>query len=82
MHHLRPCPRLWNIHVEKGDVNLCGCRTNYDYGEKSPLKIGNLNESSLQEILNSKSVNKLRKSFLTGKINPICANCSWYGNYL
>ena len=78
---LAPCPRLWNIHVEpSGDVNLCGCRTNYDYGEKSPLKIGNLNESSLQEILNSKSVNKLRKSFLTGKINPICANCSWYGN--
>ena len=78
---LTPCPRLWSIHVEpSGDVNLCGCRTNYNYGQKNPLKIGNINNSSLDEILKSKSVKKLRRSFLTGNLNEICANCSWYGN--
>ena len=78
---LTPCPRLWSLHVEpSGDVNLCGCRTNYNYGENSPLKIGNINNSPLEEIVQSKSVERLRRSFFTGKLNEICSNCSWYGN--
>ena len=77
---LAPCHRLWNIHIEpSGDVNLCGCRTNYSYEKESPLKIGSLNKSTLEEIINSKKAKELKKSFITGKLNDICANCTWYG---
>ena len=77
---LLPCPRLWSIHIEPtGDVNLCGCRTNYTY-EENPLKVGNLNDSSLKQILKSKKIFKIRESFLKGGINDICRNCTWYGN--
>ena len=73
-----PCTRLWNIQVEpSGNVNLCGCRANYN-DEISPLYLGNINNNSLENIIKSPKAKAIRQSFFTGNLNDLCKNCSWY----
>ena len=73
-----PCTRLWNIQIEpSGNVNLCGCRTNYN-DDTNPLYLGNINDNSLENIVKSPKAKALRQSFLTGGLNNLCKNCSWY----
>ena len=51
-----------------GDVVLCPCYLQ--------MKIGNVNESSLNEIWNSPSIVSLRKSFAKGKLPRPCQSQS------
>lgn len=46
------------------DVVICPCHLK--------MKIGNLNESTIQEIWNSKGLIKLRKAFKKGKLPKVC----------
>jgi radical SAM protein with 4Fe4S-binding SPASM domain len=54
---------------QNGNVRLC-CLTNFS--------LGNLNESSLEEIWNSKKMKQIRKTFRDGYIPRICGFCQGF----
>jgi len=63
------CPEPWVgiFSVETNlDVTFCPCYLK--------MKIGNLNEGSLQEIWNSEKLMELRKSFKRRRLPKICEN--------
>lgn len=70
----QPCPALWSLMVifANGDVPLC----NVDYGNKYP--VGNVGESSISEVWQSKEQNRRRQLHLDGKRSeiPMCISCN------
>jgi radical SAM protein with 4Fe4S-binding SPASM domain len=49
-----------------GDIICCPC-----YAQ---VRIGNLNQSSMQEIWNSEKIIQMRRSFKKGKLPEVCKN--------
>ena len=73
----RPCSLLWRnvVILWNGDVVLC-CN---DYDGR--LVIGNVNESTLNEIWNNKRMKELRKQQSRGQYNNgMCDMCTTYSN--
>jgi radical SAM protein with 4Fe4S-binding SPASM domain len=73
-----PCKNLYkSLSIfPDGSVRLCGCRIkNSIYDE---LLIGNMNNKTLKEIILSKKVTGIQKSFLDNNPPKICRNCSLY----
>jgi len=71
-----PCNALYTLSVQpNGDVRLCGCRCLNTL--KDELVIGNLNKSSLKEIVSSRKWKKIIRDF---RYSPprVCDNCSFY----
>ncbi len=52
--------------IINGDVIFCPCY--------AKTKIGNINESLMQEVWNSEELIQIRKSFKKGKLPEICKN--------
>ena len=69
-----PCVSLWSLMpiFANGDVPMC----NVDYGAQN--KIGNLNNSSIKELWNSITLNRIRNKHLEGKKCSIkmCSQCN------
>jgi radical SAM protein with 4Fe4S-binding SPASM domain len=80
LQHLVGCcfyPLNWFHILSNGDVILC-CN---DYEHKHIL--GNVNDSTIQEIWNSPAYQKIRHHFKKGEYNaiPICRDCYIWKNY-
>ena len=72
-----PCIRTYDAMVLfDGSVRLCACRIKDS--EFDELVIGNIKQNSLKEIFYSKEAQKIRNSFFSGGIPPVCKNCSFY----
>jgi MoaA/NifB/PqqE/SkfB family radical SAM enzyme len=77
----RPC--LWSFYNEvmwDGKVRACSCRfTETDNSDANDgLLIGDLNKSSLKDIVFGTEVKRLRQSFVKGKPPPVCRTCTMY----
>ena len=57
-----------------GDIGACCLDWKHTYD------IGNVNKSSLEEIINSKTISNFQRELLLGNrsVFPICKNCEWY----
>jgi radical SAM protein with 4Fe4S-binding SPASM domain len=72
-----PCRMLNTLSIfPDGSVRLCGCRVKESIYDD--LLIGNIKNNSLLELINSKKVIKIKKSFLNNNPPEICKNCSFY----
>lgn len=73
-----PCVNLFNgpIVLPDGTVMACSCVAAMD--AVADLSIGNILDSSLREIWQSKRLKELRASFGTGSLNKTCAGCDMY----
>lgn len=72
-----PCRMLNNLSIfPDGSVRLCGCRVKKSIYDD--LIIGNIKNNSLINIINSKKIIDIKKSFLKNKAPEICKNCSFY----
>jgi radical SAM protein with 4Fe4S-binding SPASM domain len=72
-----PCKSLNFLSIfPDGSVRLCGCRVKESIYDD--LLIGNIKNNSLLELINSKKVIKIKKSFLNNNPPEICKNCSFY----
>jgi len=72
-----PCSSLSSIAVlPNGDIRLCGCR--YFNTLQDELVIGNIENNSLKEIINSDKCKKIIAGFKHGKIPFACKKCSFY----
>ncbi|MBI3999789.1 MAG: radical SAM protein [Candidatus Omnitrophica bacterium] len=58
-----------------GEVTACGCR---DLEGTSELRLGNIHERSLAEILDEKKLEILRNRFLEGNPPDVCRDCKFY----
>ena len=71
-----PCAGLWNtpmVHVD-GSVTTC-C-----LDEHMENRIGNLRESSLQELWHGERMNRWRVAHMEGRFadsGPLCTRCNW-----
>jgi len=71
-----PCAGLWKtpmVHVN-GDVTTC-C-----LDESLTNKLGNLNNSTLEELWNSPKINSWRRAQIEGRFEesgPLCSQCNW-----
>ena len=74
----RHCHRLYTLGIlYDGVVRLCNCRYQGGDIEKDGLFLGNLNDESLENILNLKRVKEIRDNF--SKLTPnVCKNCQFY----
>jgi MoaA/NifB/PqqE/SkfB family radical SAM enzyme len=77
----RPCS--WTFYNEvmwDGKVRACSCRfTETENSDADDgLLIGDLNKSSLKDIVFGSEVKQLRQSFVDGKPPPVCASCTMY----
>lgn len=72
-----PCRMFNTLSIfPDGSVRLCGCRVkNSIYDD---LLIGNIKNNSLLELINSKKVINIKKSFKNNNPPEICKNCSFY----
>jgi radical SAM protein with 4Fe4S-binding SPASM domain len=72
-----PCKNLNALSIfPDGSVRLCGCRVKTSIYDE--LLIGNIKNNSLLELINSKKVLNIKKSFLSDNPPKICKNCSFY----
>ena len=74
-----PCIGLWQFFVEwDGSVRLCGCR--FYEKEQDDLKIGNVNEEKLGEILSYDRIKKVMDKFDGDHqcLPDVCKNCTLY----
>ena len=73
-----PCRQLWNFLYVTWDGDVIPC--SMDPHRK--LKIGRLDQSSLQELWNGPLIQEMRRIHLQGKYNeiPLCSTCEywWY----
>jgi len=74
----KPCRQLWNFLYVSWDGDVMPCCMD----PLRRLKIGNLNQSSLQELWNGQLIQKIRHIHLQGKYEeiPLCNRCAywWY----
>lgn len=72
-----PCHNLYTLSIlGSGDIRLCGCRvknTIYD-----DLVIGNINQTSLGEIMKSEKWTNIISEFGKGNLPDVCKGCSFY----
>ena len=61
--------------LTSGVVTACGCR---DLEGASELVMGNIHDSSLEEITSGRKIRNLRDRFYKGKIPDICQDCRHY----
>jgi radical SAM protein with 4Fe4S-binding SPASM domain len=66
------CPDPFQRIVIDYNGNMFGCCC---IGYNRYYKLGNLADMSILEAWNSEDMKKLRNSFLTQNLNPICLNC-------
>lgn len=72
-----PCANLNSLSIfPDGSVRLCGCRVKKSIYDE--LLVGNINKNSLLELINSKKVVRIKKSFFNNNPPDICKNCSFY----
>ena len=73
-----PCRQLWNFLYVSWDGDVMPCCMD----PLRRLKIGNLNQSSLEELWKGSLIQELRHIHLQGKYNeiPLCSGCAnwWY----
>ncbi len=77
----RPCFRTFLPEVlYDGKVRACSCvfAKNNGVDADDGLLIGDLNESSLADILFGENMAQVRERFVTGDIPPVCQKCSIY----
>lgn len=72
-----PCTMLYKgPHVlADGTITACGCR---DLEGTSELRLGNLRENSMAEILGGGKLEGLRQRFLDGNLPDVCRDCKHY----
>jgi MoaA/NifB/PqqE/SkfB family radical SAM enzyme len=77
----RPCAWTFGLYLTwDGQVRACACRfaeaENRD--GKDDLYLGDIMQSSLNEIWMGPEIRKLRRSFLEGNLPLVCRNCTMY----
>ncbi|MEO5370975.1 MAG: radical SAM protein [Magnetococcus sp. DMHC-1] len=73
-----PCYGTFNLKLlHDGKVEVCGCRFSH-LGPPDELLMGNLHETTLQEIWSSERLKNFRRRFGTGNIPYICKTCHYY----
>jgi len=77
----RPCAWTFGLYLTwDGQVRACACRfaeaENRD--GRDDLYLGNVIESSLNEIWSGPEIKRLRRSFLEGSLPLVCRNCTMY----
>ncbi len=72
-----PCVVLYQgpLVLADGTMTACGCR---DLEGTSELRLGNLNENSMAEILGGGKLEGLRQRFLDGNLPDVCRDCKHY----
>jgi radical SAM protein with 4Fe4S-binding SPASM domain len=65
------CHRLWSSVTVLFDGRVCLCCLDYE-GE---IELGNLNDQSLKDVLNSELYRTIRKNHIEGKFLEKCASC-------
>lgn len=73
-----PCVNTYNGPIVLPDGTVMGCSCVAAMDALKDLGIGNIRNSSLQEIWGAPSMRALRSSFTTGTLNPTCAGCDMY----
>jgi len=72
-----PCRNLTTISIlPNGDIRPCGCRCLDTL--KDELVIGNIKDTSLKDLYNSKKLKKIMKGFEKGQFPKVCNNCGLY----
>lgn len=73
-----PClfPMTYLSVLPDGTVNACGCMD-----AEGSLVMGNLHESSVQEIWQGEVFERFRASFRPGAVHGVCATCAYYLPY-
>jgi hypothetical protein len=73
-----PCSSPWEQSVvfPEGEVSLC-CKTLTDVGWKGVISVGNLNQSTFEEIWHGKEYNNVRKEVLKNSFKKykVCEDC-------
>ena len=77
----RPCAWTFGLYLTwDGQVRACACRfaeaENRD--GRDDLYLGNIMESSLDEIWSGREIKRLRRSFGEGNLPFVCRNCTMY----
>ncbi len=72
-----PCSRTYDAAILfDGSVRLCACRVKDT--EFDELVVGNINNDSLKDIFYSERAKKVRESFISNNLLPVCKECSLY----
>lgn len=72
-----PCKFLFEPTVLfDGSLRMCACRMNKT--EFDDLVVGNINQTSLDELFHGEKANRIRDSFAEQNIPSICRDCSLY----
>jgi radical SAM protein with 4Fe4S-binding SPASM domain len=76
-HKQIPCSVLYQapIVLSDGTVTACGCR---DLEGTSELRLGNVKEQPLPEILSAQKMEKLRQRFIENNLPDVCRDCRHY----